>query len=110
MDDVLLSAHAVIAANCPRVGIPAVGGACHFSDNCNGINAFHAQNHDRRGLHGTYQRWKKRLVDKVRVVFFQQLVGKTHHFHSGDNQSFPFESGYDFSHYSTNNGAWFQND
>ena len=97
VDDVLLVAHGVVAADGARGSLTAVGDTCHRAHHLDSLNARDSHCHDGRGLHGGTEAGEEGLVDEVGVVLTENLVAQLHHLHAGDAETTTLKTVNDFA-------------
>ena len=96
MYDVLLVAHAVVAAYGAGEGGASVGGAGHLAHDLHRVYAFPAAQHHRSRHHRGFYGGVERLADEVGIVLGAFFLREAVHLERGEFQALLFEPGDDF--------------
>ncbi len=94
MDDVELTAHAEVSAQCAGSSLATVGDTGHLAEHAYHIHSLQTHHYYRRGSHRFDYRREERLVYKMSVVLAKYSLVKLHHLHSTDYQSSLLNSSY----------------
>ena len=94
MHDVLLVAHAIVAADGSGYSLTAVGVTGDEANHLDDIHSLKAHGHHRGLLHRVPQCGEEWFIDQMGVVLSQKLVRQLQHLHAYDAESFLLKSAY----------------
>ena len=97
MHDVLLSRHAVVAADGAGECLAAVGRTSHLAYHFNGVDTFEGESNNGRHHHRFLQSGEEGAVYKMCIMFGKDGIVKLHHLQTCHAEALLFEAADDFA-------------